>query len=105
MSTQMEKDPIKKTTHTITENKEIKVEINDNTPTGPFIRVTLDGQRHEINGGNLPVDVHLASDREVMSAIEKELSERLNKSVRLFDYKIARLANGNWLVSPPAVYG
>jgi len=77
----------------------------------PRIRVTIDSEKVMLNGSDLlqyfdeGQDLMDVDDRGVISAVEKYIQDNGKPTKKLLDYSLVRLHTGNWLLSPPAVYG
>lgn len=102
MATQEQKKPetIEKT-HT---HVEVGAEVPEIT-SGPPIFITYNGQKYNLMGGDLDIDPLTSGDRAIIKSVEKALGEQIGEEILLREHQIIRLDNGNWVISPPAVYG
>lgn len=102
MSTKKQRLPETKEKTKTTVQKDAQVMVS-----GPPIRVVYNHETYNFMYGDLGLDADpaVAGDRTVMEAVAAKLEEFTGDKVVLREHRIVRLENGNWLVTPPAVYG
>ena len=87
-------------TETRTETKQETAKIK----VGPLMKVVVKGKEHDLSFSDLNTteDAATISDRSLISAVAKALNI---PEAELTEHEIARVATGNILISPRAVFG
>ena len=87
-------------TETRTETKQETVKIK----VGPLMKVVVRGEEHDLSFTDLNTteDAATISDQSLISAVAKALNI---SEADLKEHEIARVATGNILISPHAVFG